>query len=222
MLERRILLFTDGARSIDQLRALVNAPNAGELIYLLEKKGYLSQNKPKITNSTEPVNSVVDDFLAQIRPLIVPIATNSLFSKLIAPALHSKPINITNTPNIAGNSAKPINATVIHAEPNITPLAESTARIEQTTIQDDTIDEQTIASIKRIITDSCNEHLGIFSRELLDKTQQAQDAKQLRACISQWHMAMQESKTGRENCFDWLNEVNELLAHGAAQELKSA
>ncbi len=217
MLDRRILLFTDGIRSIDQIRALVNTPDSGELIYLLEKKGFLSQNKPKTLPSHAPVNSVVDEFLAQIRPLIVPIANNSLFSKLIAPALNAKQHNATVI------SAKPIIANPIQTEANTPALAENIVRIEQPTpIQDYTVDEQTKAAIKRIITDTCNEHLGIFSRELVDKTQLAQDAKQLRVCISQWHMAMQESKTGREHCFDWLNEVNELLLHGAAQELKSA
>ena len=72
------------------------------------------------------------------------------------------------------------------------------------------------------IAETSGEHLGIFSRELLDKTERAQNATQLRACISQWHMAMQESRTGREKCLLWLNEVNELLHHGTALELKSA
>ena len=33
LLERRLLLFADGKRSIDEIRSLVNAPNAGELLY---------------------------------------------------------------------------------------------------------------------------------------------------------------------------------------------
>lgn len=229
MLERRALLFANGTRTIDQIRELLNAPDSGELIYLLEKKGFLTQIKPKAAAQITAAVSVVDEFMVQLKPFIAPIAANSFISKLLAPALNPKPSNISTTSNILSTStvsaisAKPIDAPVMYAVSNITPPAENITRIEQpVAIQEYTVDEQTKSAIKRIITDTCSEHLGIFSRELLDKTQQAQDDKQLRACISQWHMAMQESKTGREFCFDWLNDVNELLAHGAAQELKTA
>ena len=223
MLERRALLFANGTRTIDQIRELLNAPDSGELIYLLEKKGFLTQIKPKAPAQITAAVSVVDEFMVQLKPFIAPLAANSFISKLIAPALAPKPSKVISTNNITDITAKPIAASVSNAEPNIAPLVETKAPIEQpVAIQEYSVNEQTKAAIKRIITNTCSEHLGIFSRELLDKTQQAQDDKQLRACISQWHMAMQESKTGREFCFDWLNDVNELLKHGAAQELKSA
>lgn len=223
MLERRALLFANGTRTIDQIRELLNAPDSGELIYLLEKKGFLTQIKPKApAQITAPV-SVVDEFMVQLKPFIAPIATNSFISKLIAPVVTAKPNNVTSTSTITDIVAQPNSKPVINVEPNIETLAETKAPIQQpVVIQEYSVDEQTMSAIKRIIADTCGEHLGIFSRELVDKTQQAQDDKQLRVCISQWHMAMQESKTGRESCFDWLNEVNELLAHGAAQELKTA
>lgn len=223
VLERRILLFTDGVRNIDQIRALVNTSNSGELLYLLEKQGFLSQAKPKQQALSAPSVSVVDELKTHIKPFITPIATNSVLSKFMNPATHSNANKVSNTSNVSEISAQPIQAATINTVPNLVPPVETQTRGEQPApTQEYNVDEQTKLAIKRIITDTCSEHLGIFSRELLDKTQQAQDAKQLRACISQWHMAMQESKTGREHCFVWLNEVNELLIHGTAQELKSA
>ena len=207
LLERRILLFADGVRNIEQIRELVNNSDAGEQIYLLEKKGFLSKNKAIQIEDDKPIVSVVDEFLTQIKPLINPIAINSFVSKLISPVTIEK-----------SNDAAPLKVEQVSAIPPSAP-----SRIAQhEPIKENTIDEATKSAIKLIIADSCDKYLGIFSRELMDKTQRAQDSTQLRTCISQWHMAMLESKTGREYCFDLLNEVNELFNHGIALELKIA
>ncbi len=219
LLERRILLFADGVRNIEQIRELVNNSDAGEQIYLLEKKGFLSKNKAIQIEDDKPIVSVVDEFLTQIKPLINPIAINSFVSKLISPVTIEK-----------SNDAAPLKVEQVSAIPPSAKVeqvsaipASAISRIAQQEPQQEiTLDEATKSAIKLIIADSCDKYLGIFSRELMDKTQRAQDPIQLRTCISQWHMAMLESKTGREYCFDLLNEVNELFNHGIALELKIA
>jgi hypothetical protein len=209
LLERRLLLFADGRRSIDEIRTLVNAPNAGELLYLLEKNGFLSPGKSKQAKSDGSTASAMDEIMGQLRPLIAPIAASGLFAK-------PKTQQATQNPAMVRPAPAPARA-VTTAQAQALQDVERPAKANEPAI-----DEDAKLAIKRIIMETGSEHLGIFSRELLDKTERAQDATQLRACISQWHMAMQESRSGREKCIPWLNEVNELLHHGTALELKSA
>lgn len=217
LLERRLLLFADGRRSIDEIRTLVNTPNAGELLYLLEKNGFLSPGKSKQAKQEDSSASAMDEIIGQLRPLIAPIAASGLFAKPKTPQASVTPA----TP-------RPVDAApthpVIAAQAQAFQLVERAAQtVEQpASAQQPAFDEDAIRAIKRIIIETSGEHLGIFSRELLDKTERAQDAAQLRVCISQWHMALQESRSGRESCIHWLNAVNELLHHGTAPALKSA
>jgi hypothetical protein len=223
LLERRLLLFADGKRSIDEIRTLVNAPNAGELLYLLEKKGFLSQGKSKQAKSEESAASAMDEIIGQLRPLIAPIAASGLFAKPKTPPASVsqamlRPVNAAPTSTPA--PAHP----ALAAQAQVFQAVERKAQADEQpeSAQQPALDENAKQTIKHIIIETSAEHLGIFSRDLLDKTERAQDAAQLRACISQWHMAMQESRSGREKCVDWLNEVNGLFHHGMAQELKSA
>ncbi len=225
LLERRLLLFADGKRSIDEIRSLVNAPNAGELLYLLEKKGFLSQGKSKQAKSEESAASAMDEIIGQLRPLIAPIAASGLFAKpksrpaSVIPAM-LRPVNTAPTTTTTPAPTHP----VLAGQAQVFQVVESTAQADEQpeSAQQPALDENAKQAIKHIIIETSAEHLGIFSRDLLDKTERAQNAAQLRACISQWHMAMQESRSGREKCVEWLNEVNGLLHHGMAKELKSA
>lgn len=213
------MLFADGMRSMDEIRTLVNAPNAGELLYLLEKNGYLSQGKPKQVKADETAVSAMDEIMGQLRPLIAPIIASGIFAKTRS-LQTSLSTAMTRPMDTAATSAQP----VLGAQTQANQAVERTAPLldQPEPAQEHTLDENAKLAIKRIIMETSGEHLGIFSRELLDKTEHAQDAGQLRACISQWHMAMQESRSGREKCVDWLNEVNGLFHHGMDRELKSA
>jgi len=219
LLERRLLLFADGKRSIDEIRTLVNVPNAGELLYLLEKKGFLSQGKSKQAKPDESAASAMDEILGQFRPLIAPMIASGLFAKPKTPSANISPAMIRPM-----NAALTPAPSVIAAQAQAFQVVEPTAQVieQPEPAQQPVLDENAKRAIKHIIAETSGEHLGIFSRDLLDKTERAQDAAQLRVCISQWHMAMQESRSGREKCVDWLNEVNGLFHHGMAQELKSA
>lgn len=195
--ERRILLFVNERRTLDEVRALLAFPDSGELIYVLEKKGYLSRNAGQSAEVAATASLVVDNLLRQIKPLLAAGAANGHFFR----------------PNAKGPLIK---------RTDVAQAAAKTGADRPAPIIADSIDATAMRAIKHIIAETSGEHLGIFSRELLDKTERARDAVQLRACISQWHMAMQESRSGREKCVDWLSEVNGLMAADAAPALKSA
>lgn len=150
----------------------------------------------------------MDEIMGQLRPLIAPIAASGLFAKPKTQPAKTSPV---------------VRAAAAPARAVIAPHAQALQDADRPAqVRNPAIDESAKLAIKRIIVETSGEHLGIFSRELLDKTEQAQGAAQLRACISQWHMAMQESRSGREKCLEWLGEVNRLLMPDAALALKSA
>jgi len=71
--------------------------------------------------------------------------------------------------------------------------------------------EQQVSAVKAILMSSTEQHLGIMGRSLKQRIEAAVTDDQITACTSQWHMAMRESKLGREVAGDLMNQVQQLL-----------
>jgi len=71
--------------------------------------------------------------------------------------------------------------------------------------------EQQVNAVKSILISSTEQHLGIMGRGLKQKIESAGTDEQLIACTSQWHMAIRESKLGREIAGALMDEVQQLL-----------
>ena len=69
-----------------------------------------------------------------------------------------------------------------------------------------------VHSIKDILTQSIDQHLGIMGRGLKQKVEAAVTDEQIIACSSQWHMAMRESKSGRDMAGKLMDQVQQILA----------
>lgn len=67
-----------------------------------------------------------------------------------------------------------------------------------------------IEAIQLLLIESTDQYLGVMGKALRDKIAHAENDSQIRACISQWHMALLESKSGRGNAHQLLQEVREL------------
>jgi hypothetical protein len=78
------------------------------------------------------------------------------------------------------------------------------------------LEEDQIQAIKAILLDSTEEYLGIMGKALRQQIESSQDGNSLRACISEWHMALRESKAGRNHAHQRMEEVQALLAQPAA------
>jgi hypothetical protein len=87
----------------------------------------------------------------------------------------------------------------------VTPIA--------TVIADDDrpLDSGTLAAVKVILSISAKEHLGLMGRAMVEKIEKIQDRTALLAVISQWHMAIRESKSGRTTASVLIEEVNQLI-----------
>lgn len=73
------------------------------------------------------------------------------------------------------------------------------------------LSENQVLIIKDIINTSCDEYLGMMGRPIKLKVEAAGNYAQLKACISQWHMAMRESKAGREPAGFLMEQVQQTL-----------
>jgi hypothetical protein len=148
-LQRRALLLADGMRQLDDIRAGINRPDAAELLYLLIRQGYLSQDR-------------------------------SLRHQLQTPA---------------AEAASPVPAA---KEPEAIEIAAP-------------LSAETRNAILLIVRQTSALHLGLFGQDILGAIDRADSDKALRGCISRWHVAMIESRSGREVALDALSEVHGLL-----------
>lgn len=73
------------------------------------------------------------------------------------------------------------------------------------------LDSGKLAAIKVILSISAKEHLGLMGRAMIEKIEKIEARDQLQAVISQWHMAIRESKSGRATASVLIEEVNQLL-----------
>lgn len=77
---------------------------------------------------------------------------------------------------------------------------------------DKPLDSGKLAAIKVILSISAKEHLGLMGRAMIDKIERIEARGQLQAVVSQWHMAIRESKSGRATASVLIEEVNQLLS----------
>lgn len=68
-----------------------------------------------------------------------------------------------------------------------------------------------INAIKEHLLKSTDEHLGILGRSLKRKIEIASSDEDMKFIISQWHMAMRDSKTGRDIAHVLMDELKALI-----------
>jgi hypothetical protein len=79
-----------------------------------------------------------------------------------------------------------------------------------------------ISTIKQILLNGADDYLGIMGRSLKDKIQNASGFEQLRSSISLWHMALRESKLGRESAGVLMEQINQTIENGTLAEYAPA
>ncbi len=148
VLQRRALLLADGVRQLDDIKAGINRPDAAELLYLLIRQGFLSQDRA-VKQKMQP----------------------------------------------------PASALPSHSDVPRTFAAEVEAPIS--------IESRN--AIQLVVRQTSTIHLGLFAKDILGALDRVDSDKALRSCISRWHVAMLDSRSGRDIAMDALQEVNDLL-----------
>lgn len=80
-------------------------------------------------------------------------------------------------------------------------------------VQDSATDAGQTAVMKEILLSSAREYLGIMGQSMTQKIEAAQSLEQVKACISQWHMAIRESKLGKPVAGVLMEQVQQILAN---------
>jgi hypothetical protein len=81
-----------------------------------------------------------------------------------------------------------------------------------------TLSPAQINTIKQILINGADDYLGIMGRGLKQKIQSAMEFEQLRSSISLWHMALRESKLGRESAGVLMEQINHTIENGMLPE----
>ena len=68
-----------------------------------------------------------------------------------------------------------------------------------------------INAVKELLIKSTDAHLGILGRSLRRKIEDTSNDEEMKVSISQWHMAIRESKTGRDISHVLMDEVKALI-----------
>lgn len=74
-----------------------------------------------------------------------------------------------------------------------------------------------LSTVKTILIEAADDYLGIMGRSIKAKIETCDNEESLRQCISSWHMAMRESKLGRESASFLMEQIHQTLEGGTAQ-----
>lgn len=68
-----------------------------------------------------------------------------------------------------------------------------------------------LAAVKAILIEAADDYLGIMGRSIKAKIEACENEESLRQSISSWHMAMRESKLGRESASFLMEQIHQTL-----------
>ena len=68
-----------------------------------------------------------------------------------------------------------------------------------------------LATVKTVLLEATDDYLGIMGRPIKSKIEACHGQDGLRQCISSWHMAMRESKLGRESASFLMEQIYQTL-----------
>lgn len=68
-----------------------------------------------------------------------------------------------------------------------------------------------MVAIKAILMEATDDYLGLMGRNMKERIAKTENELDLRNCISSWHMAMRESKLGRESTDFLMEQIHQTL-----------
>lgn len=74
-----------------------------------------------------------------------------------------------------------------------------------------------LSAVKTILIEAADDYLGIMGRGIKAKIETCDSEESLRQCISSWHMAMRESKLGRESASFLMEQIHQTLEGNMAE-----
>jgi len=97
-----------------------------------------------------------------------------------------------------------------------------TISLLETTDQVTPICPTKLATVKSILIEATDDYLGMMGRGIKTKIESCENETSLRQCISSWHMAMRESKLGRESASFLMEQIHQTLEGNIIDTISSA
>jgi hypothetical protein len=97
-------------------------------------------------------------------------------------------------------------------------LRQSPSEMPGTTPKVLTDDRAQIAALKRLLSDTARNYLGLLSVDIERRVDEAQDAAQLLSVLGQWHMALRQSKHGGAYAGQYLAPIEAAFYGGTLPE----
>ncbi len=73
------------------------------------------------------------------------------------------------------------------------------------------INPKKIEAVKTILINATDDYLGLMGRNMKERISKCENETDLRNCVSSWHMAMRESKLGRESTDFLMEQIHQTL-----------
>jgi len=108
---------------------------------------------------------------------------------------------------------------IISAATQTSPI---TISLLETTDQVTPICPTKLATVKSILIEATDDYLGMMGRGIKTKIESCENETSLRQCISSWHMAMRESKLGRESASFLMEQIHQTLEGNIIDTISSA
>jgi hypothetical protein len=206
--ERRLLRHVAQGQSPEEIRAFVGVGDVSETLYLLAKNGYLSKDPPVSAKpASAPASSLLRNGIAGVlKEVSTAIGKTAAEISTLPPLFSSneKTAAVASSHNQAipvppVTAAKPVLVLASNNEAHKAPVAASEL--------DPELHQQLVA----IVQETSVRHLGLFSRDIIALCENAKTLDVMQVGISRWHIALLESKTGKDHAIDYLQQVNVLL-----------
>lgn len=76
-----------------------------------------------------------------------------------------------------------------------------------------------LAYVKNILIEAADDYLGIMGNSIRAKIESCEGETSLRQCISNWHIAMRESKLGRESASFLMAQIHQSIKGSAQMQI---
>lgn len=73
------------------------------------------------------------------------------------------------------------------------------------------LSHEQINTIQQILLNGAEDYLGIMGRSIKEKILKIENSDHIKSCISIWHMALRESKLGRESAGFLMEQINQTI-----------
>jgi hypothetical protein len=206
--ERRLLRHVAQGQSPEEIKAYVGVGDVSETLYVLAKNGYLSKDPPAGTVlSPRSASATLRNGLAGVLKDVSVVISKTAAEISTLPPIFS--------PNEKSLQQSPSGNNETNTAPIAKPVMVLTENHEAREVPASALASELYPDLRQrlnvIIRESSSRHLGLFSRDIITLCENAKTLDVMQIGISRWHIALLESKTGKDHAIDYLQQVNTLL-----------